>query len=63
MLYEALQDKAGRAYALINLGDVARSLGDEGRAVSLYEVALALHKELGIERGVLRALERLDAEL
>jgi len=31
--------------------------------VSLYEVALALHKELGIERGVLRALERLDAEL
>src|SRR5215216_326071 len=62
-LYEALQDKAGRAYVQINLGDVARSLGEEGRAVSLYEEALALHKELGIERGALRALERLDAEL
>lgn len=48
-----------RAYALINLGDVARSLGEEGRAVSLYEEALALHRELGNDRGISRARERL----
>jgi hypothetical protein len=61
-LYEALQDKAGQAFALINLGDVARLLGDEGRAVSLYEEALVLHGELGNDRGISRALERLGAQ-
>jgi hypothetical protein len=29
--------------------------------VSLYEEALALHSELGNERGISRALERLGA--
>jgi tetratricopeptide (TPR) repeat protein len=59
-LYEALHDTAGQAFALINLGDVARSLGEEGRAVSLYEEAL--HRELGNERGISRALKRLGAQ-
>ena len=59
-LYEALHDTAGQAFALINLGDVAHSLGEEGRAVSLYEEAL--HRELGNERGISRALKRLGAQ-
>ncbi|MDQ3925361.1 MAG: hypothetical protein M3272_00020 [Actinomycetota bacterium] len=48
-----------RTYALINLGDVARSSGEEGRAVSLYEEALALYRELGNDRRISRARERL----
>jgi hypothetical protein len=47
------------ALALINLGDVARMRGDEERARRLYDEALALHRELGNERGVARASRRL----
>jgi hypothetical protein len=47
------------ALALIGLGDVARMWGDEERAEKLYDDALALHRELGNERGVARALGRL----
>ncbi len=47
------------ALVLINLGDVARERGEEDRAVALYNDALAMHRELGNERGVARALERL----
>jgi hypothetical protein len=48
------------ALALINLGDVARKRSDEERAAALYNDALALHRELGNQRGVARALERLS---
>jgi len=58
-LYGRLKDKAGRAYALINSGDVARERGDKERAAALYDDALALRRELGNERGVARALRRL----
>jgi len=61
MLYDALHDEAGRGHALISLGDVARSVGDEIRAVSLYEEALAVHQKLGAERGAARALARMEA--
>jgi hypothetical protein len=37
-------------------------LGDEGRAVSRYGEALVLHRELGNDRGISRALERLGAQ-
>ncbi len=57
-----LGDKAGMALALITLADVARERGDENRAVTLYNDALALHRELGNERGVSRALGRLASE-
>ncbi len=36
-----------------------RSLGEGGRAMCLYEEALVLHRELGNDRGISRALERL----
>ena len=49
------------ALVLINRGDVARERGDLERAATLYEDALALYRELGNERGVARALERLSA--
>jgi hypothetical protein len=39
-----------------------RSSGDEGRAVSLYEEALILHRELGNDRGISRALQRLGTQ-
>ena len=57
--YGRLRDRSGAALALINLGDVARLRGDGARAATLYEDALALHRELGNERGAARALERL----
>ncbi len=60
LLYKALKDKAGRAYVLFNLGDVACFLGEEGRAVALYKEALALRRELGNERALTRA-QRLGA--
>ncbi len=61
-LYERLGDRSGVALALINLGDVARVRGDGGRAAVLYGDALALHRELGNERGAARTLERLAAK-
>ena len=45
--------------SLVNLGDVAREQGDKERARALYEEALVLHREVGNERGVDRALGRL----
>ena len=47
--------------ALVNLGDVCCEQGDKERAMALYEDALALHRELGNQRVVARALRRLAA--
>jgi tetratricopeptide (TPR) repeat protein len=49
--------------ALVNLGDVAQAQGDRERATAMYEKALALHRELGNERGVARALDRIAASV
>ena len=48
------------ALALINLGDVVRERGDEKRAAALINDALSLHRELGNERGIAHALDRLS---
>ena len=61
-LYEGLGDRAGRAFALVNLGDAAMESGAPKRAASLYEAGLKLYQELGNEGGVSRALGRLSGE-
>lgn len=58
-LFRETGDRRGMAFALVNLGDLARAAGELQRAEHLYRESLELRRLVGHALGVLISLERL----
>jgi tetratricopeptide (TPR) repeat protein len=58
-LWQTLDEPLSMAIALNNMGDVARRLGERGRARTLFEQSLKLCRDQDEPRGVARALGNL----
>ena len=60
-LRQALDDRAGVAFCLNNLGNVALDQGDYTRATQLYEQGLTLRRELNDTWGIASSLNNLGS--
>lgn len=60
-LYTQLDERRGRAWALLSLGSVEERYGDLTEAQAVLEQALALYRDLGDERRVATVLRRLGS--
>jgi tetratricopeptide (TPR) repeat protein len=58
-LFRALEDRAGIATVLSNLGEVAEEEGEYGKAAAFYQESLDLYRDLGEKRGIALLTGRL----
>src|SRR3712207_7309618 len=54
------RSKAGVAWSLNNLGELARSQGDYQKAAAFYDQGLILFRQLGNKWGIAAALTNID---
>lgn len=62
-LWQELQNQAGVALALKQLGDVARTRGESAHAVELHQQSLTIYRQLQDHRGIANVQSSLGATL